>query len=491
MAGLPAAALDVQRFATPARPVGLRVVDIGPDALLRLPAIVRSIATTSAGGRIAVLSDAIAKKRLAAEATELVISLLSGVGDPYRVAVLAGSGGVHADERTVAAAAAAAAGASVVVTVGSGTVTDIGKAVAARLRDAPLRPTSPALGQRDPDGALRPPDPALVVVQTALSVNGYADDQSVLLIDGVKRTTPTCWPDALVADTQLLARAPLALNLAGVGDLLAMFTAPADWRLACLLGMDDSYADDIVSMVREHGGALLQAAPLLREADARAIELTARVLTLSGVAMGLARTTAPASGAEHTVSHLLEMAATRQGRPSAYHGAQVGASAVLAALVWQHVRRRVRAGARLMRCPAEDQVRPVLLRAFSSLDPSGAMAEECWRDYARKLARWRERHGDAEQLDPALLDDAAQLLEEPAVLRSTLRRSGAPARMAQLDPPVDAQTARWALANCHLMRERFTVVDLAYLLGVWQEADVDAVLTAAGITEAGITEAGP
>jgi glycerol-1-phosphate dehydrogenase [NAD(P)+] len=467
MADVPGAAFDVQRYATPDRPVGLRAVDIGADALLRLPAMIRAVGTAPAD-RIVVLSDAVPKKRLGAEATALVTSLLSGAGwaggagDVHRVTVPEGAGGVHADERTVAAAAAAAVGASVLVTVGSGTVADIGKAVAARLRD-----------------------PAHVVVQTALSVNGYADDQSVLLIDGVKRTTPTRWPDGLIADTQLLGEAPLQLNLAGIGDLLAMFTAPADWRIAWLLGMDDRYAEDVVAMVREHGPAVLRAAPLLREADPGAIELMAKILTLSGVGMGLAGTTAPASGAEHTVSHLLEMAAARQGRRSAYHGAQVGAAAVLAALVWRHVRRRVRAGARLMRCPSEDQMRPAVLRAFSSLDPSGAMAEECWRGYQRKLARWRERHGDAGQLDPAHLDDAARLLEEPAVLRAALRRSGAPARMAQLDPPVDAQTTRWALANCHLMRDRFTVVDLACLLGVWQPADVDAVLAEAGIAGPG------
>jgi glycerol-1-phosphate dehydrogenase [NAD(P)+] len=457
MADIPGAPFDVQRYATPDRPVGLRAVDIGADALLRLPAIIGMVGTAPVS-RIVVLSDAVRKKRLGEEATGLVMSLLAGVGEVHQVTVLEGTAGVHADEPTVAAAAAAATGASVIVTVGSGTVADIGKAVAARLRD-----------------------PAHVIVQTALSVNGYADDQSVLLVDGVKRTTPTRWPDALIADTQLLAEAPLQLNLAGVGDLLAMFTAPADWRIASLLGMDDRYAEDVVAMVREHGPALLRAAPLLREADSGAIEFTAKVLTLSGVGMGLAGTTAPASGVEHTVSHLLEMAAARQGRRSAYHGAQVGVAAVLAALVWRHVRRRVRAGTRIMRCPSEDEVRPAVLRAFGSLDPSGAMADECWREYQRKLARWRELHGDADDLDPTHLDDAARLLEEPDVLRSALHRSGAPARMAQLEPPVDAQTTRWALENCYLMRDRFTVVDLACFLGIWQPDDVDAVLAEAGI----------
>jgi hypothetical protein len=30
------------------------------------------------------------------------------------------------------------------------------------------------------------------------------------------------------------------------------------------------------------------------------------------------------------------------------------------------------------------------------------------------------------------------------------------------------------------MRDRFTVVDLAFFLGIWQAADIDAVLAAAG-----------
>src|SRR5262249_41583069 len=108
---------------------------------------------------------------------------------------------------TVAAAAAAAAGAGCVITVGSGTITDIGKAAASG--GAPL-----------------------VTVQTATSVNGYADPFSVLLRHGVKRTTPSRWPDALVIDPAVLQGAPPDLNRAGAGDLMAMFTAPADWYLA-------------------------------------------------------------------------------------------------------------------------------------------------------------------------------------------------------------------------------------------------------------------
>jgi hypothetical protein len=35
-------------------------------------------------------------------------------------------------------------------------------------------------------------------------------------------------------------------------------------------------------------------------------------------------------------------------------------------------------------------------------------------------------------------------------------------------------TARWALGHCHLMRDRFTVADLAFFMGIWEPSDVDA-----------------
>ena len=67
----------------------------------------------------------------------------------------------------------------------------------------------------------------------------------------------------------------------------------------------------------------------------------------------------------------------------------------------------------------------------------------------------------------------------PGHARAGLVAAGAAARFADLDPLVDDATARWAVGNCHLMRNRFTVVDLLDLLGRWTENDHVAVLAAA------------
>ena len=351
------------------RPIGIRAIEIGAGALRRLPELLARHAPPQPGDETVLLVDGTAMDYAGADLYDSVSTMLSPLAAdrPVRVVVArTHDRRAHADEQTLADIAGQVAGATALVTVGSGTLVDIGKAVAARS-----------------DGLFH------VVVQTALSVNGYSDDQSVLLVDGVKRTTPTCWPDILIADTDVLAAAPPALNAAGVGDLMAMFTAPADWRLATALGLGDGYREPLVAMVRTSGAGLLNVAARLWERDPQAIGYVARLLTLSGISMGAAGTTAPASGAEHTMSHLMEMAANADGANSAYHGAQVGACTVLAALVWKRVRARLGAGEVALRFPGEDELEPQVRAGFAVLDPSGVMGEECWRLYRRKLARWQ------------------------------------------------------------------------------------------------------
>jgi glycerol-1-phosphate dehydrogenase [NAD(P)+] len=192
---------------------------------------------------------------------------------------------------------------------------------------------------------------------------------------------------------------------------------------------------------------------------------------------------------EHTISHLLDMAA--KGR-NALHGAQVGVATVIAALTWRHVRRRIAEDGMRLTFPEADRMRRRVEAAFDPIDPSGAMSRECMADYDAKLARWHE-------CQPGLTDPAGltaawpghektldALLVEPVRLVEALRKVGAPLRFGHLDPPVDPDTARWAVANCHLMRSRFTVADLAWFLGAWTDDDVDTVLAEASTLDAGL-----
>jgi Glycerol dehydrogenase and related enzymes len=245
--------------------------------------------------------------------------------------------------------------------------------------------------------------------------------------------------------------------------------------------MDDSYSPTVVALAREQGPALLAAAPFVPNADRTALGQVATTLTLSGISMGIAGTTAPCSGMEHSVSHLLDMATVQAGNEAALHGAQVGASSIVAALLWHRVLDELAdGGLSRVQVPDPAEAEAGVRAAFLAIDPSGNMAEECWRDYERKLARWaraRERIELAAQQWPSHDRALRDLLSEPQALVAALRSAGAPVQFSEVTPLVDEDAARWAVASCHLMRDRFSVADMACFLGIWDDSCVDAVLT--------------
>ena len=411
-------------------------------------------------GGITLVVDDVPMRRGRDDLKALVASGLRTADPDLRtVRLTSGEDGVHADASAIATVVADAAGSGCIVAVGSGTICDIAKEASRAL------------------------DAAYVVVQTANSVNAFSDDMAVLLINGVKRTVPSRWPDVLVIDLTVIADAPAALNRAGVGELTAMFTGPADWRLAAAFGMDPTWDRRVVDLFRDGAAALLGAAPLATSGDLAAQRTLAELMTLSGLALGIAGRTAPISGTEHTVSHLLDMAAARAGRPAGLHGAQVGVASLAAAVAWERFLATFEPRTLLTaRSPEPAAMHRRIVTAFSALDPSGAMADECWVEYRQKLERWEAGRGGLPAVVerwPEIRADLASLLGTPAAIAAALRSAGAAATFEELDPAATRDDAVWALFNGHLIRNRFTLADLAWFAGAWT-----AETAAAAIDEA-------
>lgn len=435
--------------------IGLGAVIIGAGVLSRLVSIAGELLTRP-DAEIAILADR--RPMTGANDTELkqwAAEQLAACGSLRSILIGDADHEVRADAEALATATRGVRGVELLVTIGSGTITDIGKYVSAQLGNLPH-----------------------IVIQTAASVNGFADDQSVLLVDGVKRTTATRWPDRLIIDSEVISRAPAEMNRAGLGDLLASYTAPADWRLAGLMGQDRSFSQPLVGLTRDTVDRVLEHAPGIGIGDHYSLEVLAAGLTLSGIAMGAAGRTAPGSGMEHTVSHLLDMSGVGS---HALHGAQVGVLSVFAACLWEVVRQAAADGAlRQLRFPADDEMRARVFAAFADADPTGTMAAECWSDYSRKLARHRANARELADLTDrwsAFDTDVGRLLAPPERLADALREAGAVTHMHQLG--IEADRVRWALTNCHLMRDRFTIADLAFLLGLWDDAGVEHVVRTA------------
>jgi len=97
--------------------------------------------------------------------------------------------------------------------------------------------------------------------------------------------------------------------------------------------------------------------------------------------MGIVGSTAPASGNEHAVSHLLEMALAQRQAPGAPHGMQVTVATRLALRVWQLVDNTIKSGAKI-RVPDESSRRDDTELAFAEL--GAKTVEECWTGYSAK-----------------------------------------------------------------------------------------------------------
>jgi len=439
-------------------PCELRELVVGPGALAALPELAVRLA---GGGRpqVVLLVDETLIRREGEDVKARAEALLAERADVRRAVLSDGHSELHVTPEVVADGLVAAESADVLVALGGGTISDIGKLVVAE------RP------------GLR-----LVSVMTAASVDGYTDNVSVMLKDGVKRTVPSVWPDAVLADAETVAEAPARMNRAGYGEMTSMYVAPADWRLAALLGIDTSYHQGPITLLAALADQLDASAPGVAEGEPKAVQELTWALALRGIATGVAGTSACLSGVEHLVSHMLDLRAAELGLPTGLHGEQVGVGSVIAACAWEMLHDRLAAepGRRVQDRALDTGLAEQRVRAaFGDLDTRGRIVPECWRDYGRKLARIAEQRAVVDDLVARWAEVAPELvaLTRPSdVVVAGLRSAGSPATFDDLGPDVTPEVGRWAVENCALMRDRFTVVDLLAALGWWEQVDVDDVL---------------
>ena len=61
-------------------------------------------------------------------------------------------------------------------------------------------------------------------------------------------------------------------------------------------------------------------------------------------------------------------------------------------------------------------------------------------------------------------------------LHTALVSTGAPGTYDTLHQPFQSITICWAIHNCHLLRNRFNLIDLLNLLGLWDMETVDSLM---------------
>ena len=437
-------------------PLEMLRVEISHDAHLKLgEAVAEALAHagTAQAATVVLLTDTSAIMRSDQRLSTLVQSQLNG----YALKTVVLDGGhttLHADEATLDAAESAVKGADLIITIGSGTMTDVGKMAATRNGGIPQ-----------------------IVVQTAASVDGFTDNVSVILRNGVKRTVPTRWPTIVLADTTTIGAAPRELNTSGFGEAISLFTAPADWYLANLVGLDNTFHPASMELLKAAAAEPPTWASGVAAGDSTATRELTRLLALRGIVSGISNTTACLSGVEHVISHMLDLHHAARHQPIGLHGAQVGVATLAAAKLWRRVIDGDLIQPSLLRKPDAAALEARVSKAFGHLGV--AIAEECLRDCLKKQAliekNWASIVSVVENWKQHCTE-FSKMVQPPEKLRPALQASGAPATFAALNPPISPELARWAVANCFVMRNRFNLVDLLDLMGLWTDEMVDWVM---------------
>lgn len=159
-------------------------------------------------------------------------------------------------------------------------------------------------------------------VPTAASVDGYSSFGASISYQGLKQTFECPAPLAIVADASVIAAAPKEMTAAGFADLAAKIPCGAEWMIADLFGTEP-IVPDAWHVLQDVLDGILSNPEGVAAGDRDAISDLFIGLTLSGIAMQIARSSRPASCTDHLFSHYLDMTGHRYKGELQSHGFQV------------------------------------------------------------------------------------------------------------------------------------------------------------------------
>lgn len=369
------------------------------------------------GRKLAVISDPTTHAVLGAR----VEAALAGRFEVHSIVL---SDNPYPDDDTVNAIRTAAGGADACIAVGSGTINDLAK-YASALDGKPY-----------------------AVFATAPSMNGYTSLTASISQHGHKLTLPAQAPAGAFFDLAVLAAAPVRMIRAGLGDSVCRATAQTDWLTSHLL-LDTPYSQLPFDLLADEEPLLFDMAGELVAGSTEAMRVLVRTLILSGLGTAIHGSSAPASQAEHLVSHYIDMLAPPT-RPHVFHGEQVGVTTLSMARLQDE----------LLASPPVFQ--PDTVTEQDVIGHFGAdLGGSVWPEFAAK----RLDAGKADDLNhristswTAMSARLAHSFLPPARIEAVLRAAGGPTTPDSIH--LDRSFYEAALLHGREIRNRFTVLDV-------------------------------
>ena len=180
-----------------------------------------------------------------------------------------------------------------------------------------------------------------ISVPTAASHDGIASPKASLKGLNGPASIPAHPPIAIIADIDVIMKAPYRLIASGCGDIIAKLTAVRDWRLAHKL-KGEYYGEYAASLALMSANLIIRHAEYISKQIPESIRTIMEALISCGIAMCIAGSSRPCSGSEHLFSHALDLIAKKP----ALHGEQCGVGTIMMMYLhggkWKKVRRTLK-----------------------------------------------------------------------------------------------------------------------------------------------------
>ncbi len=310
-----------------------------------------------------------------------------------------------------------------------------------------------------------------MIVGTAASMDGYVAFGASITKDGAKQTFACNAPRAVVADVDIVATAPTNMTASGYGDLYAKVACGADWIVADLIGNEP--IDPLSWGIVQDGLRDALADPVgAKNGNPDALKRLMEGLFLGGFALqAYPKTSRPASGAEHQISHMLNMDhfVMKNGMAPS-HGFQVSIGTLLSLSFYEQFLKTDIKKIDIDSCVA----------AWPSLEVQKAHSREVFEGTgfenfcAGEIAAKYVTPDQLRQELTIIRDNWEQLktkLEKQLIsVEETIRRFkaiGAPTMPEDID--LTREQLRKTIRRAQHIRRRYTILDVALRLGKFDE----------------------
>ncbi len=287
---------------------------------------------------------------------------------------------------------------------------------------------------------------------TAASVDGFCSSVAAMTWNGCKKTLTAVAPRIVVADLDIVKNAPIRLARSGFGDMIGKYVSLTDWEIGKVL-TGEFYCDTIVGLTRQATENVLVSAEGIASGDVKAYEALMYGLLLSGLAMQMLGYSRPASGAEHHISHFIEMNPPAFAINSdALHGEKVGVGTLLAIKEYQRL-----AALPLPCCKDYEPFSKALIISIFGDEIGAGVVEENGNDVAAGItaAKLQESWQD--------ICKVVSRLPELKQLEDLYGKLGVKATLREID--VSDELEEVLLKNSPMVRNRLTLMRLRRCFG--------------------------